>query len=147
MTFASGRYAIAICDICGMQYPYKSLRIQWNGIFACPECWSPKEPQLDPPYHAADPQALFNPRPESNKILEAQLPAGPNEANTSTFGQPMPVTVFVGDPGMSAFLTTVQGTSPSDGSDPTTSSSMLPQTPEQKLTISPQLGTVTVVIS
>ena len=59
----------------------------------------------------------------------------------------MPVTVFVGDPGMSAFLTTVQGTSPSDGSDPTTSSSMLPQTPEQKLTISSRIGTVTVVIS
>ena len=59
----------------------------------------------------------------------------------------MPVTVFVGDPGDSAFMTTVQCTSPSDGSAPTTSSSMLPQIPHQKLTLVSVVGNVTVVIS
>lgn len=147
MTFANGNRSLAICDRCGQQYKYLQLRQEWNGLFTCPECFEPKHPQLDPPFHPADPIALRDPRPESNKILKSNSPPGPDDATTNTFGQPMPVTVFVGDPGDSAFMTTVQGTSPSDGSAPTTSSSMLPQIPHQKLTLVSVVGNVTVVIS
>jgi len=147
MTFANGKFALAICDRCGQQYKYLELKQEWNGLFTCPECFESKHPQLDPPYHPADAVALRDARPESNKILKSNSPSGPDDATFNTFAQPMPMTVFVGDPGSSAFLTTKQSTSPSDGSNPTESVSMLPQTPEQKLTLVSVIGNVTVVIS
>ena len=87
--FATGKYALAICDRCGQQYNFNQLRQEWNGLKTCPECYEPKHPQLDPPYHSADAQAL----PWS-------LPA-----------RQEPVTVFVGAPGDSAF--TSNGMQPS----------------------------------
>ena len=144
MAFASGRFSRAICDRCGQQYKYQDLKQEWNGLFTCPSCYEPKHPQLDPPYHPPDPEALQDPRVESNKILKSDSPPGPNDATSNTFGQPMPVTVFVGDPGDSAFMTTVQGTSPADGSAPTTSSSMLPQVLQQKFTMNTKQGLVSI---
>ena len=81
MSFASGKFALAICDRCGQQYKYHQLQQEWNGLFTCPECFEPKHPQLDPPYHPADPIALRDPRPARIE----------------------PVTVNVGAPGDSAF--------------------------------------------
>ena len=63
---------------------------EWNGLFTCPECFEPKHPQLDPPYHPADPIALQDPRPARQE----------------------PVTVYVGAPGDSLFE--------SDGMQPVT---------------------------
>ena len=81
MTFASGKFALAICDRCGQQYKYLELQQEWNGLFTCPECFEPKHPQLDPPYHPADPIALQDPRPARQE----------------------PVIVYVGAPGDSSF--------------------------------------------
>lgn len=81
MTFATGKFALAICDRCGQQYKYHQLQQEWNGLFTCPECFEPKHPQLDPPYHPADPIAIKDPRPARIE----------------------PVTVNVGAPGDSAF--------------------------------------------
>ena len=81
MAFATGKYSVAICDRCGQQYPYLELKQEWNGLFTCPECFEPKHPQLDPPYHPADPEAIHDPRPARQE----------------------PVTVFVGAPGDSIF--------------------------------------------
>ena len=147
MTFANGNRSLAICDRCGQQYKYLQLRQEWNGLFTCPECFEPKHPQLDPGYHPADAIALKDPRPNQNAILKANSPPGPDDATFNNFGQPMPVTVFVGDPGDSAFMTTRQATSPDDGTAPTDTSSMLPQTPHQKLTVVSAVGTVSVVIT
>ena len=147
MTFANGNRSLAICDRCGQQYKYLQLRQEWNGLFTCPECFEPKHPQLDPGYHPADAIALKDPRPNQNAILKADSPTGPDDATFNNFGQPMPVTVFVGDPGDSAFMTTRQATSPDDGTAPTDTNSMLPQKPEQKLTLVSDVGTVSVVIS
>ena len=69
MAFASGKYSQAICDRCGYQYPYLELRKEWNGLFTCPECFEPKHPQLDPPYHAGDPEALKNARPDREEPI------------------------------------------------------------------------------
>ena len=63
MAYATGKFAKALCDRCGQQYKYLQLRQEWNGLFTCPECFEPKHPQLDPPYHPADPIALRDPRP------------------------------------------------------------------------------------
>ena len=144
MAFASGRFSRAICDRCGQEYKYQDLKKEWNGLFTCPECYEPKHPQLDPPYHPPDPEALKDPRVESNKILKDDSPTGPDDATFNTFSQPMPMTVFLGEPGDSAFLTTRQSTSPADGSNPTDSNSMLPQTPHKKLLVQSKIGAVTI---
>ena len=81
MSFASGKFALAICDRCGQQYKSHQLQQEWNGLFTCSECFEPKHPQLDPPYHPADPIAIRDPRPARQE----------------------PVTVNVGAPGDSAF--------------------------------------------
>jgi hypothetical protein len=68
--FASGKYALGICDVCGFQYKLNSLKPvvvkdQTTGIMACKNCWDPSHPQLrqgEKP--VIDPQALRNPRPE-----------------------------------------------------------------------------------
>jgi len=80
-TFATGKYAVALCDRCGQQYKFTQLKQEWNGLKTCPECFEPKHPQLDPGYHAADAEALPWARPARQE----------------------PVIAFAGAPGDSAF--------------------------------------------
>ena len=63
MAYAQGKYARAICDRCGFDVPYLDLKKEWTGFKVCGECYEPKSPQLDPPHHATDPEALYQPRP------------------------------------------------------------------------------------
>lgn len=66
--FASGKFAIAECDVCGQRYKLKQLKplvikTKQINVMACPECWSPDHPQLQlGMYPVEDPQALRNPR-------------------------------------------------------------------------------------
>jgi hypothetical protein len=69
MAYASGKYAIAICDRCGFRYKYAQLRREWTGFRVCSECYEPKEPQLEPLPHVSDSEALRNPRPETGLIV------------------------------------------------------------------------------
>jgi hypothetical protein len=68
--FASGKYAIAMCDRCGQQYKLKELKKlvikqKTVNIKVCPECWEPDQPQLSLGlYPVDDPQALREPRPD-----------------------------------------------------------------------------------
>ena len=62
MAFASGKYALAICDRCGFQVKYSAMREEWNGSRVCPECFETKHPQLDPPIVRADAEALRDAR-------------------------------------------------------------------------------------
>ena len=66
MAYASGKYAIAICDRCGFRYKNTQLRKEWTGFRVCSECYEPKERQLEPLPHVSDAQALRNPRPQSD---------------------------------------------------------------------------------
>tara|TARA_R100001440_G_scaffold14996_1_gene25516 strand:- start:216 stop:548 length:333 start_codon:yes stop_codon:yes gene_type:complete len=91
-TFATGKYAVAICDRCAQQYKFLELRKEWNGLMTCPECFEPKHPQLDPAYHSGDAQALPFARPAREE----------------------PVIVFVGGSGDSSF--TSNGMQPSNES-------------------------------
>lgn len=50
MGFASGKFAIGLCDICGFEYKLNSLKsIINNGtktsLLACRSCWTPDHPQ------------------------------------------------------------------------------------------------------
>ena len=69
--YATGRHAQAICDKCGLSYPYLSLQAEWNGLRTCPECWDAKHPALDP-RTAFDPEALHYARPGNNKREDAR---------------------------------------------------------------------------
>ena len=73
--FASGKYAIAICDNCGFQFKLKKLKTQVVKTKrindkVCPECWSPDHPQLQlGMYPVEDPQALRQPRRDTTYIV------------------------------------------------------------------------------
>lgn len=70
--FASGKKAIAECDICGFRYKLKELKrlvikTKNVNILACPTCWNPDHPQLQlGMYPVDDPQALRDPRRDNS---------------------------------------------------------------------------------
>ena len=67
MAYASGKFALAICDRCGFRYRLHQLKKEWNGLKTCPSCYDPKHPQLEPPTYITDPEALYDPRPNNDK--------------------------------------------------------------------------------
>jgi hypothetical protein len=60
MGFASGKYAKFISDRSGAAFPYRRMRIEWNGSRVDVSEYEEKQPQLTPPKHIADPEALRN---------------------------------------------------------------------------------------
>ena len=68
--FASGKNAIAECDVCGFVYKLHELRTttekgKVTNILACPTCWDAAHPQNKlGMYPVLDPQAIRNPRPD-----------------------------------------------------------------------------------
>ena len=88
MAFASGKHAIAICDRCGFEYKYLSLKREWTGFRVCSECFEVKHPQLEPINHIADPEALRFPRP----IASATSVAGAGVVRTIDANQMMSTT-------------------------------------------------------
>tara|TARA_B100000497_G_C7556407_1_gene335963 strand:- start:530 stop:841 length:312 start_codon:yes stop_codon:yes gene_type:complete len=76
--FASNKKALGVCDVCGFTYKLRELRKEFKkgrdtNIKACPECWDGDHPQLklgEFPVH--DPQALRDPRPDSNQYAASR---------------------------------------------------------------------------
>jgi len=85
--FASGKWAIAECDRCGQRYKLKQLRMEiiktkLYQLKVCEECWDPDQPQLQlGMYPVNDPQALYQPRPDTTYVT-----AGLNAAGNLTGG-------------------------------------------------------------
>ena len=46
--YATGKYAKAISDRSGMEFPYKEMVREWNGAFVHVSEFEPKQPQLEP---------------------------------------------------------------------------------------------------
>lgn len=63
--YASGKFAIALCDQCGQRFKLQELIKEWTGFKVCDECYEPKHPQLEPKRNITEPQALYQPRPEA----------------------------------------------------------------------------------
>ena len=63
MTYASGKYAKAISDRSGAEFPYNEMVKEWNGALVHISEFESKQPQLQSRAFAADPQALINARP------------------------------------------------------------------------------------
>ena len=61
---ASGKYAKFISDRSGMEFPYKEMVKEWNGSRVHISEFEPKQPQLEPKPHTADPQGLRIVRPD-----------------------------------------------------------------------------------
>jgi hypothetical protein len=62
---SSGKYAKAISDRSGMEFPYKEMVREWNGSFVHVSEFEAKQPQLEPSRYTGDPQGLSNARPAS----------------------------------------------------------------------------------
>ena len=77
--YASAKHSIAECDRCGQRYKLRELRkltikTKLVSIKVCPECWEPDQPQLQlGMYPVYDPQAIRNPRVDSNSYRQAGL--------------------------------------------------------------------------
>ena len=60
--YATGKYARAISDRSGMEFPYREMVREWNGSFVHVSEFEPKQPQLEPKPISADGIALRNVR-------------------------------------------------------------------------------------
>jgi hypothetical protein len=61
--FATGKYAKAISDRSGMEFPYKEMVREWNGSLVHVSEFEPKQPQLEPKPMNGDSISLRNVRP------------------------------------------------------------------------------------
>ena len=73
MAYAKGKYAIAISDRSGLQFPYNEMVQEWNGMWVHTSEYEPKAPQLMPHEHVPDPQALEHPRPARVAPVTTQM--------------------------------------------------------------------------
>ena len=71
--YATGKYARAISDRSGMEFPYKEMVREWNGAFVHFTEFEPKQPQLEPKPNGADGVALLNTRTDRNEPPTAIL--------------------------------------------------------------------------
>ena len=76
--YATGKYAKAISDRSGMEFPYKEMVREWNGAFVHASEYEPKQPQLEPKPNGADGVSLLNTRTDRNEPPTAvALPKDP----------------------------------------------------------------------
>tara|TARA_R110002074_G_scaffold1378_1_gene8146 strand:- start:478 stop:804 length:327 start_codon:yes stop_codon:yes gene_type:complete len=62
MAHAAGKYARAISDRSGLEFPYKEMVKEWNGSLVHKSEFESKHPQLERQKHAADAQSLKDAR-------------------------------------------------------------------------------------
>lgn len=71
--YAVGKNAYGISDRSGFRYRLREMRTEWNGLKVGPDEYEPKQPQLNPVTHFADPEALFDPRPNTNNVFTVNV--------------------------------------------------------------------------
>ena len=73
-----GKYAKAISDRSGMEFPYNEMVKEWNGSLVHVSEFEPKQPQLEPTRYTGDPQGLSNARPaRTEPATQNMLPSDP----------------------------------------------------------------------
>ena len=76
--YATGKYAKAISDRSGLEFPYREMVREWNGSFVHVSEFEPKQPQLQPKPHGADPQGLPMAKPDRTEpATQNLLPGNP----------------------------------------------------------------------
>ena len=71
--YATGKYARAISDRSGMEFPYKEMVREWNGSFVHVSEFEPKQPQLEPKPMNGDSISLRNVRPDRSETAVAAM--------------------------------------------------------------------------
>jgi hypothetical protein len=76
--YSKGKYAQFISDRSGMAFPYKEMVKEWNGARVHVSEFEPKQPQLEPKPHGADPQGLPMAKPDRTEpATDRLLPGDP----------------------------------------------------------------------
>ena len=76
--FSKGKHAQFISDRSGMAFPYKEMVKEWNGSRVHVSEFEPKQPQLQPKPHGADPQGLPMAKPDRTEpATQNLLPGNP----------------------------------------------------------------------
>ena len=88
--YASGKFALAICDQCGQTFKLLELVREWKGFKVCEECYEPKHPQLEPKRNITEPQALYQPRPDVGTQVVIYIGFTSDTSFASIGMQPMP---------------------------------------------------------
>mgnify|MGYP003117717521 FL=1 len=101
--FATGKYAKAISDRSGMEFPYKEMVKEWNGSLVHISEFEPKQPQIRRRRTSADAIALQDVRP-----IKFQQPTNRSGIQADSGGASVGIANLT-LPGDFAFLT--QGTS------------------------------------
>ena len=70
---SSGKYAKAISDRSGQEFPYIEMVKEWNGSFVHISEFEAKQPQLEPTRYTGDPQGLMNARPDRTEPATQNL--------------------------------------------------------------------------
>ena len=74
--FSKGKYAQFISDRSGMAFPYKEMVKEWNGSRVHTSEFEPKQPQLQPKPHGADPQGLPMAKPDRTEPATENMLSG-----------------------------------------------------------------------
>ena len=85
MAFAKGKYAKAISDRSGMEFPYNEMVREWNGSFVHKSEYESKQPQLEVRHRGGDAQGLRNARPARTEN-DALAILGPDPFSTIASG-------------------------------------------------------------
>ena len=91
--YATGKYAKAISDRSGKEFPYKEMVREWNGSFVHVSEFEPKQPQLEPKPMNGDSISLRHVRPDRiETAVPNLLPSNPftitNGSTTVTVTEP-----------------------------------------------------------
>ena len=91
--YATGKYAKAISDRSGLEFPYREMVREWNGSIVHVSEFEPKQPQLEPRPSSADAISIRNVRvARIETAVPNLLPPNPfaitNGSTTVTVNQP-----------------------------------------------------------
>ena len=89
MAFASGKNAYGISDRSGFRYRLRDMKTEWNGLKVGPDEYEEKHPQLEPRRTVIDPQALRDPRPDTNNSIPAKATFPGFDTETLSFLTPV----------------------------------------------------------
>ena len=81
MPFGKGKYAKAISDRSGMEFPYNEMVKEWNGSLVHISEYEEKQPQLELRHRGGDAQGLRNSRPARTENEVSRI-LGPNPFET-----------------------------------------------------------------
>ena len=91
MAFTRGKYAKAISDRSGMEFPYNEMVKEWNGHFVHKSEYEEKHPQLELKSRSGDSQGLRDARPAITENEVAAL-LGNNPFSITASSQTITVT-------------------------------------------------------